>query len=1101
MDRCLGVALACAFITTPLFAADDGIPAKTLDELKAATVYVKVDAKEGAATGSGFLIRADGETGLVVTNHHVVRAIPGRFTPQKIALVFWSGTRKEQVVPAEVVAVDREADLAVLKVTAKDLPAPLDHGKELKLRETMTVYTLGFPLGDRLSPDKINPALTIGKATISSLREDQSGKLKNVQLDGELNPGNSGGPVVDSEGKLIGIAVSKIVGTRISFAIPSGQLNDLLRGRVASVFIRSVRVVEAGAAELDVEIPCVDPLHKLKAVELRLARKDAAKEPPQVDKDGLWPELPGSEKVVLTLEDGKARGKVTLKSSEKKAVNYVFQAVYDNGSGKAVLTKPQNQAINFGAVGVVQLADPNAGPPWEVVTSKEGGFTVDMPSKPTINTSKSQRTSGGVVNTLMLGCETDTGTYLALRIEFPTPIARGTEEQILDAQRDGMAKQWNGKVIGEKKVRAENRIGRDFTIRGKPVDEAGVLTVRVREYLAGKSIYMVAVVSEPEYDLPEDTGRFLGSLTLGDSQVRAAGRPEPEPTGKELGDWGLAIDQDKDCEFQPDGKSLTLKIPGKLHDLNPDSGILNSPRVVREVDGDFVVTVRVTGDFKPGGKSTNPKGVPYNGAGLIIWSDSDNFIRLERAAVLRNNNVGAYVTFEEREGGYRGATHNDSFAAGPCYLRIERKGSRIMGAVSADGNTWKKLKPIDTVWPAKLKVGLLAVNSSSEPFAVKFEEFNLQAPPPADAPKADAPKPDTTKPDITKLEKPPQGWSEYTPKDKSFSVWLPDNVGRKSERERTIAVRGRRFKVDIVQIDVKGGLTYTAENIILPLDFVRQIKPTERMDMFRDLFVDEAKGKVDEEKEIKLGTLTGKEYLVTTGQGKERLRLFLVGSRVLRVTVNGTKEQVESTEANVFLDSFRGPTAADKSPDDKAGSEVAKVIPGELFPFIETAVKEKRTKDVDIVGFKASKELYRDVPAEGGVLIGFEVGLGKFGTNDVVDSLRPIYLTKDGEKKGEWYGKVPDKPIEVKAKAGYVVGGLTVRAALVMDGFSVMFVKLDKNQLDLKDTYQSDWVGGPGGRQAAVGGKGDIFVGVTGHLNDKKSPVSIGLVTVLLPKP
>ena len=349
---------------------------------------------------------------------------------------------------------------------------------------------------------------------------------------------------------------------------------------------------------------------------------------------------------------------------------------------------------------------------------------------------------------------------------------------------------------------------------------------------------------------------------------------------------------------------------------------------------------------------------------------------------------------------------------------------------------------------------------------------------------------------------PPQGWSDYTPKDKSFAVWLPDNVGRKSERERTIVARAQRFKVDIVQIDVKGGLTYTAENVILPVDFVRQIKPKERMDLFRDIFVDEVKGKIDDEKEIKLGTLTGKEYLITTGQGQERLRLFLIGSRVLRVMVHGTKDQVESTEANTFLDSFRGPTVAEKKPDDKASGELAKVIPGEMFPFIQTAVKDKRTKDVDIAGFKLSKELYRDVPEEGGVLIGFEVGLGKFVTTDVVDSLRPIYLTKDGEKKGEWYGKVPDKPIEVKAKPGYVVGGgLTVRAGLVMNAFSVTFTKLDKNQLDLKDTYKSEWVGGQGGNQAAVGGKGDIFVGVTGHLNDKKSPVSIGLVTVLLPKP
>src|SRR5207253_1736686 len=100
----------------------------------------------------------------------------------------------------------------------------------------------------------------------------------------------------------------------------------------------------------------------------------------------------------------------------------------------------------------------------------------------------------------------------------------------------------------------------------------------------------VAVVSAPNRELPEDTGRFLGSLTLGAGQVRAAGKPEPEPVGTQLQGWGLALDPGKDCQFLPDAKSLSIKVPGTWHDLNPDSGKLNAPRVVRTVEGNFVVT-------------------------------------------------------------------------------------------------------------------------------------------------------------------------------------------------------------------------------------------------------------------------------------------------------------------------------------------------------------------------------------------------------------------------------------------------------------------------------------------------------------------------------
>jgi regulation of enolase protein 1 (concanavalin A-like superfamily) len=373
--------------------------------------------------------------------------------------------------------------------------------------------------------------------------------------------------------------------------------------------------------------------------------------------------------------------------------------------------------------------------PWETVTSKEGQFTVEMPVKPNITRSRTRTGPGGTVKVLMIGCRTEAGAYFAYKVDFPTPIVRGAEDEVLDAQRDDFAEEWHGRVTGEKKVRAEAKIGRDFTVRGRPVEDVGILTIRIRQYLAGKAIYAVAVVSAPNRELPEDAGRFLGSLAIGEARARAAGTPEPEPAGHELADWGLAIDPDGDCPLHPENKALDVAVPGTLHDLNPDSGKLNALRVMRPVEGDFAITVKVAGDFQPAGKSTNPRGVPYNGAGILIWSDSDNFIRLERGAVLRGSTVNAYVAFEERERGYRGAVHSEAFLGGTWYLRLERRGSQFTGAVSGDGSSWKRLKPIDTIWPAKLKVGLAAINSSSEPFLVKFEEFNLEAAKPGDASK------------------------------------------------------------------------------------------------------------------------------------------------------------------------------------------------------------------------------------------------------------------------------------------------------------------------------------------------------------------------------
>jgi S1-C subfamily serine protease/regulation of enolase protein 1 (concanavalin A-like superfamily) len=723
MLRCWRLVLACLFLPSPVLAAEDGIPARKLQELKAATVYIKAEGKDEGSTGSGFLIRAEGQTALVVTNQHVIGGMPGQFTPDKISVVVWSGTKKERTFPARVIAADSARDLAVLEVTGKDLPAPLDLTAKAKLRETMTVYTLGFPLGDLLSTTKRDPAVTIGKGTVSSLREDDRGRITRVQLDAELNPGNSGGPVVDSEGKLVGIAVAKVGGTKIGFAIPPDELNEILQGNVSALIIRSIRV-EKGTAQLEIEVPFIDPLRKIKSIAVRHVSRSALKKAPLADKEGVWPELYGSEKVLLKLERGKGVGTVKLERGEKKPIDWLFQATWSRGEGKWLTAAPLTRTINFAAEGVVRPGDPNA-VPWETVTSKEGQFTVEMPAKPNRTLSRTRKGPGGTVRVLMMSCQTKTGSYVAARVDFPRAVRRGAEDLYLDDQRDDMAEHWNGKVIREKRVRAEGRPGRDYTIRGRPDGTPGVLTVRVRQYLVGRTIFVVAVASMPNRELPLDTGRFLGSLALGEERVRAAGTPGPEPLGKNLPDWGLAIDPDKDCTLTPTPKTLAVKVPGTWHDLNPDTGKLNSPRVVRSVEGDFVATVMVTGDFQPGGKSTNPRGIPYNGAGLLVWSDSDNFIRLERGAILRAGRRGSYVAFEEREGGYRGAVHNEVFTAGACYLRLERKGSRILGAVSTDGMRWKQLQPIDTVWPAKLKVGLAAINSSSEPFSMKFEEFTL----------------------------------------------------------------------------------------------------------------------------------------------------------------------------------------------------------------------------------------------------------------------------------------------------------------------------------------------------------------------------------------
>ncbi len=384
-----------------------------------------------------------------------------------------------------------------------------------------------------------------------------------------------------------------------------------------------------------------------------------------------------------------------------------------------------NVAVMIAAVFVGFQAPDTDTTPWQTFVSKEGQFIIDFPTAPTSNSSKNENGPGGRLKVVEVECDTPSAVYTVQKITLPTAIVKGAEQNQLNAFRDRMALITKGKVISEKKVRYEgSRPGLDFTIRAQP-QRGLIVTLRVREYLAGQSIYMLIAGSAPNRELPEDAGRFYGSFTIGTVKKKKAA-PKAEVEGTEIAGWGNAIDPDGDCKIDAQGKALVIEVPGKLHDLNADIDKFNAPRVLREVDGDFNIQVKVVGEFKPGPKSLNPKSVPFNGGGIFVWRDSDNYIRLERSAIIRQGKLSTFAVFEEREGGSRGAQHNGPLTPGTAYLKMERRGSRISGFVSKDGKHWTALKPIDTVWPAELKVGLNAINSSDAPFTVKFEEFTLK---------------------------------------------------------------------------------------------------------------------------------------------------------------------------------------------------------------------------------------------------------------------------------------------------------------------------------------------------------------------------------------
>jgi S1-C subfamily serine protease len=189
-----------------------------------------------AGAGSGFLWD---DLGHVVTNCHVVVADTG-VIPSRVKVKLQG---MAEACDAEVVGVEPEKDLAVLKIPPHNLPTPVAVGTSNDLQVGQKVYAIGNPFG-------LQSSLTTG--VVSAIGRDVQGfggrQIKGcIQTDAAINPGNSGGPLLDSRGRIIGVntmiyspnAVNGIGGNvGIGFAIPV----DTVR-RVVNEIIRYGRVV------------------------------------------------------------------------------------------------------------------------------------------------------------------------------------------------------------------------------------------------------------------------------------------------------------------------------------------------------------------------------------------------------------------------------------------------------------------------------------------------------------------------------------------------------------------------------------------------------------------------------------------------------------------------------------------------------------------------------------------------------------------------------------------------------------------------------------------------------------------------------------------
>ncbi len=199
--------------TTPILSVSE-----IYEKVSPSVVVVVGEERAGTSIGTGVIMSADG---YIITNEHVVA------DAQTLYII----THDEYYYSAKIVDTDADSDIALLKIEAENMSAA-EFGDSESVKIGENVVSIGTPYG-------IEYAQTVTDGIISGIRTGvyvNSRKIELLQTNAQLNPGNSGGPLINEYGQVIGINCSKIMTDGVDnyegmgFSIPTSHVQVIVNG-------------------------------------------------------------------------------------------------------------------------------------------------------------------------------------------------------------------------------------------------------------------------------------------------------------------------------------------------------------------------------------------------------------------------------------------------------------------------------------------------------------------------------------------------------------------------------------------------------------------------------------------------------------------------------------------------------------------------------------------------------------------------------------------------------------------------------------------------------------------------------------------------------
>ena len=212
---------------------ENGSLAASVEKVFDSTVMIKTyNGTRAKGSGSGFVYKIDGDDAYIMTNHHVIDG------GNKWVII----TSRDEEVEGKVLGSDEYLDIAVIKIKKKSYMepiTPLASDKKISLGDT--VFTIGAPVGYEYRGTVTNGIISgLNRLVEVSVKNTNKGDyvMEVIQTNSAVNPGNSGGPLLNTNGELIGIISMKFVNDSIEgmgFAIPydyvKGHISTLEKGK------------------------------------------------------------------------------------------------------------------------------------------------------------------------------------------------------------------------------------------------------------------------------------------------------------------------------------------------------------------------------------------------------------------------------------------------------------------------------------------------------------------------------------------------------------------------------------------------------------------------------------------------------------------------------------------------------------------------------------------------------------------------------------------------------------------------------------------------------------------------------------------------------